>query len=128
MTAFIITREQALKIRERYMHPNGGTSITTIAAEFGVSSSLISSVIRGVHPFTLGLENLHGKRPKQVFPVTPSVRPRWRAVHGASPARRAADRLSVACPKCGAPPRERCHVVNSGTYPRSTSMHRERQA
>jgi hypothetical protein len=51
-----LTREQALAIRESYQRFQVGTA--TLGARYGVSTSMISAIIRGTHSTAAGLPNI----------------------------------------------------------------------
>lgn len=57
-----VTPEQAASMREVYMRPDGGASVTTLASRYGVSVTLVQAILRGTHATTRGMDNISGKR------------------------------------------------------------------
>lgn len=128
MTAVKITLEQALEIRRRY---EAGSAVTSLAAELGISRSVISEVIRGEHPLVRGVANISGRRTAAAGGHTPPINSARRLISdGRGPARLSQRdyRQRRECPVCGARRGEYCTNMIGGGYLRDRkNVHDERR-
>lgn len=114
-----LSREQALKIRERYATSGpGGAGMNVLAMEYGVSVTMIHNILAGLHQHTRGMPSISGTRgggiddkgwrkdhaPQGV--VSPNIS--RRASRIVSPMSLRDQRLQHPCPTCGAKRRELC--------------------
>lgn len=57
-----IDAEQVAAIRAAYLQKNGGAGVTTLAARYSVSTTVIYSALKGTHPAAPGLPDICGMR------------------------------------------------------------------
>jgi predicted RNA-binding Zn-ribbon protein involved in translation (DUF1610 family) len=114
-----LTKEQALKIRERYLNRGpGGAGMSVLAMEYGVSVTMIHNILAGLHQHTRGMPSVSGTRgggiddkgwrEAQPPPAVTTPTMTRRAAGIVSPMSLRDQRLQHPCPTCGAKRRERC--------------------
>lgn len=123
MTAIKLTLAQALEIRRRY---EAGVAVTSLAADTGVSRSVISEVIRGVHPLVRGVPSLSGRRRPAIPGGSPPLRGMSKGARasigtGRSPARYTEQqKRQYRCDTCGARKGEYCTNMQGGAIGRDS--------
>jgi hypothetical protein len=131
-----LTVEQAMQIRRAYTATDcTGAGMLVLAARYGVSTTLISSILTGKHTLTAGLPNVSGRRKTLQGdagwgPGSNRITPGLLKDAGLSRSVRLTPemRRKVPCPRCGARPGQSCTNPRVGSYPRPMqNLHRERR-
>jgi hypothetical protein len=139
MTAVKITLEQALEIRRRYENlGTGGAGQTTLAAEFGVSRSVINQILAGRHSLVRGTRDIRAARQGSTWDGghTPQLSSMSKGAlksvgDGRAPKRKSQQEHRQnprPCPVCGARKGEYCTNMIGGGYQRDRkNVHDERR-